>query len=248
MQVIAVETAQIQGMQSVIIQRDGILNAVADGAKPTPYVGEDWKFRFLHLGVRPVFSFHFYDTDDTPSGQQSGYSLDFAVTLALQINQHFSLQTELLFGEDSMKAERSLAFYDEYDNFLFNHDTTQSFSSQYLLVPLLAKATWRPSVFSLEVLGGLYFSVPTGEVKREDSFLGTTETGTAKSLMGLVGGGSLGMKIGPGLVYVDARYLIDFTKTSIEMPSFSSDIYRRSMVSIGIGYSIGFFSMNGGNK
>jgi TolB-like protein len=250
-QVIAVETAQIQGMQSVIIKRDAILNAAASGSSTIRYVGEDWKLKFIHIGARPGFSFHFYDVNDTlfsESNLKTGYSIDFSLTLAFQIHKNFSLQTELVFGGDSLKVNRNQALYDEYDNFLFNYDTTVLLASQYVFIPVLAKGTWRPSVFSLEILGGIYFSAPVGEIKMEDSFLGTIETGKTESPMGLVGGGSLGIKAGPGLLFLDARCLIDLTKTHIETSSFATDVYSRRMVSIGLGYSVGFFAMNGEKK
>jgi TolB-like protein len=250
-QVIAVETAQIKGMQSVVIKRDSILSSVVGNNKTTRYAGEDWKYKLLHVGIRPGFSFHFYDTADTAfSGlaAKTGYSIDIAAILALQIHQNISLQTELVFSADSMKVTRNFSVYDEYENFLFDYDTTQTFSSQNMLIPILVKGTWRPSVFSLEGLAGMYFSVPIGEMKMHDSFSGTTETGNTKFLTGFIAGGSIGVKAGYGLLFLDARYMIDFANTGIETKTFTSEIYRRSMVSLGIGYSVGFFTLKGGTK
>jgi TolB-like protein len=247
-QVIAVETAEIEGMKSAVIKRDNILNAMAGEQSEIRYVGEDWKYKFLHAGLRPGFSVHFYDTSGTRfSGTEAEiwYSADIAAFIAFQIHRHFSVQTEIMFTSDAMNITKTLPKYDEYDNFLYNYNTTYNFSSANLLVPVLGTVTWRPSIFSIECLAGIYFNVPVSEMKISDSFSGETEeTGGVSAPPGIAGGVSFGVKLGQGLLFLDLRYLADFANTKIEHPSFAGDIYRRGMASAGIGYKMSFFSLN----
>jgi hypothetical protein len=236
-QVIEVETAKMQGMQSKIIKRDVVIGSMTGDQRNTRYAGEDWKYKFFHAGIRPGFSLHFYDTANTQFNgiePETAYSVDAAVQIALQAAQYVSFQAEFVFTADSMNISRSLRAFDEYENFLYNYDTTQKFTSQNALIPILVKGTWRPSVFSIEGLAGIYFAVPIGQMKITDSFYGRTETVHYAPSTGFAAGGNFGVNFGPGLLFLDIRYMADFDVTN--------DAYRRSMVSFGIGYEIGFFT------
>jgi TolB-like protein len=250
-QVIAVETAAIEGMKSAVIKRDNILNAMAGEQSEIRYAGEEWKYKFLHTGLRPGFSAHFYDTPGTRfSGTEAEiwYSADIAAFIAFQVHRHFSVQTEVVFTSDAMSITKTLSKYDEYDNFLYDYNTTYSFASSNLLIPVLITATWRPSVFSIECLAGIYFNVPVGEIKISDSFSGTEETGGVSAPPGIAAGVGLGIKLGPGLLFLDLRYMADFANTKTESPSFTGDIYRRGMASAGIGYKMSFFNLSNLNR
>jgi hypothetical protein len=61
--------------------------------------------------------------------------------------------------------------------------------------------------------------------------------------LGFVAGGSIGIKAGPGILFTDIRYWGDFSAAKIDGSGFSMEVYRRSMLSFGIGYEIGFFTM-----
>jgi hypothetical protein len=104
-----------------------------------------------------------------------------------------------------------------------------------MIIPILAKGTWRPSIFSIEGLAGIYFTVPIGQMEISDSFYGTTKLEDYSPSMGFVAGGDFGVKLGPGLLFFDIRYMTDFADTK--------DVYKRSMMTLGIGYKIGFFTV-----
>jgi hypothetical protein len=210
-------------------------------------VNEDWKYKRIYLGVRPGITIHFYNTTDTAftgNTAEDSLSLDFAAHFAVQVNPYFALQTEFAFTADSFSVSHDKDAYDEYDNLLYNYTTTDTFTSKSLLIPVMAKLTLKPGVFSFNALGGLYFTIPLGQMEWSDSFWGTSRTTeNTNSLLGFVTGGGLGMKIGPGVLYADVRYWGDFSAAKIQAGNFSGNIYRRSMLSFGIGYEIGFFTI-----
>ncbi|GHV21793.1 hypothetical protein FACS189494_07660 [Spirochaetia bacterium] len=44
------------------------------------------------------------------------------------------------------------------------------------------------------------------------------------------------------MLFLDVRYGIDFGAEKFEGTAFSGDVYKRSMLSLGLGYKIGFFN------
>jgi hypothetical protein len=220
--------------------------------QPAPrYADEGWKYKRLYVGLRPGVSLHFYDTDGAyfnGINPKSGLSFDFAVQAAVQLHRYFSVQTELILTADSIAVSRNLDAFDEYNNFLYNYTTANVLSSRSLLIPVLAKGTLRPSVFSINGLAGLYFSIPLGQAGWTDSFYGTSASGDISTSVGFAAGGSFGIKIGSGLLFLDIRYMADFTKTKIELPEISADVYRRSMLAFGIGYKMGYIAIKEAKK
>jgi hypothetical protein len=53
-----------------------------------------------------------------------------------------------------------------------------------------------------------------------------------------IAGAQLGMKVGPGCLFVDANYSQDFVPAAIKSIEFS---FNRQMVNVGLGYKLGFF-------
>jgi hypothetical protein len=87
----------------------------------------------------------------------------------------------------------------------------------------------------------VYFPVQLGESKYTDRALNIEEHGTITAPMGFAAGGSAGVKFGPGVLFLDARFMMDFDVTHFTSTSQDADIYKRSVVSLGIGYEIGLF-------
>jgi hypothetical protein len=148
-----------------------------------------------------------------------------------------------LFSADSTAVSENKDAHDEYDNFLYSYNTTDTFTSKSLLIPFFAKVTWRPGIFAVNGLAGIYFTLPLSQMEWSDSFYGTSQSGHITSSMGFAAGGSLGVKLGPGILFADVRYMRDFGNTKIEGENFTMDIYNRSLLSFGIGYEIGFINM-----
>jgi hypothetical protein len=85
----------------------------------------------------------------------------------------------------------------------------------------------------------MYITLPFGKMKWADSFRDRSESGSVNIPFGFTGGASFGIKIGPGILFADIRYSKDLADTS----AFTMDIYKRSMLSFGIGYEIGFVDL-----
>jgi curli biogenesis system outer membrane secretion channel CsgG len=238
-----VETATIQGIQGIIIKRDAVLAGLTGRQRGPRLINEDWKYKRLYTGVYPAVTMHFYNTANTSFERTQGensFSFDGAAYIAVQLNRYFSLQTETVFTSDSFVIPHSRDVYDEYDNFLYRYDTTGVFITHSLLLPVLAKLTLKPGIFSINVLGGIYFTIPLGNMEWSDSFQGTVQPSAyTNSPLGFTTGASVGIKIGPGILFTGVRYWGDFFAVKFE----DTNIYRRNMMSFGIGYEIGFFNM-----
>jgi TolB-like protein len=256
---IEVETAKIQGMQNINIMQDPILAALT-GSKfvqsQARYLAsqnnaasqnkDSWKLKRLYIGLRPGAALHFYDTVGSMyDGQQAemGASVDFAVQAAVQFSQFFALQTEVTVTGDSTHINATETVSDEYGRPLYAYDTTYSYDSTSLVIPVLAKFTFKPGIFVVAGFGGIYFPIPLGETRYSDSYANTTGTGTITPSVGFTAGGSFGIKTGEGILFADIRYMMDFGATQFSGADFTADVYKRQIVSFGLGYEIGFGSL-----
>jgi curli biogenesis system outer membrane secretion channel CsgG len=238
---IEVETAEIRGLENYIIKKDNIFISLIDHEKFLEYAA--WEYKYLYLGVRPISTIHLYNTSGTEYAEkeiEASYSIDIAAQFSFQITDLFALQTELMFTSDSMNIALSETAKDEYGFPLYTYNTIDSFNSQSLILPVMARFSIKPSIFSINVLGGLYFDVILGSMHHKNSFYGTNIDETRSFQMGYIAGVNLGIKIGPGILFADIRYMGDIWKTK----SAEINLYGRNMISIGLGYEMGFFTRN----
>jgi hypothetical protein len=56
-------------------------------------------------------------------------------------------------------------------------------------------------------------------------------------------GGSAGMKLGPGALFVDLRYMADFEGTRIQRKGSIIEAYSRGMMAFSLGYEIGLMNI-----
>jgi hypothetical protein len=61
-------------------------------------------------------------------------------------------------------------------------------------------------------------------------------------LFGYTAGGRAGIKLGPGVVFLDVRYMGDFINAKATVHTSSVEIYKRRIIAIGIGYKIGLIN------
>jgi hypothetical protein len=100
-------------------------------------------------------------------------------------------------------------------------------TTETLLIPVIAKLTVRPSIFELSGLAGVYFTIPLGNIGFDFSGAAVTppQDGSFGILgihsindslewdfppLGLMAGANLGIKLGPGVLFADIRYMMDF--------------------------------------
>jgi hypothetical protein len=203
---------------------------------------------WLSLGGRLGGSVHFYKPgDDMYEGHDvdSHFSFDGAVQAAVNISDIFAVQTELLFTRDAASVtERDGGYVGKV-----------SCESTSLLIPVLVKASFRPGNFVLSGIAGIYFTVPLGDMKVKYTLggggyneSGSTTGDFEKAPLGFMIGANGGIKLGPGNLFADLRYAMDFGETegSFQGSTETVSLYKRSMFMFFLGYEIGLIGKGGG--
>ena len=251
---IEVETARVQGMMNVNVMNDPIIAALTgktfSGSQSRwlanqAFGNELWKNKRFYAGLRPGFSVHLYNIENSEYRSESvnnGVSFDFSAQFGIQIHPLFALQIEMIGTADSAAISGAVDVADETGNFLYHYETMYVFDSASMIIPVLVKLTLRPDIFSLGLFAGAYFSFP-GQVNYSDSYLGKSEKRSASPNPGFVAGASAGIKLGPGSLFMDMRYMSDFSETKVQGSGRTSEIYKRGMAAFGIGYEIGFVNL-----
>jgi hypothetical protein len=203
----------------------------------------DYHNHWLYLAARTGPSLRMYTpTDDTPytGGDAFGFALDTAVQASVQILPFLSVQGELIFTWD--RASRWDYFHTisgERDRF------TWDYTSFSLMFPLLAKLNFYPGKFRVSPFFGLYFLVPLGDLQISESLTNQKNTSSYRYSppVGLLGGLSGAMKLGPGMIFADLRYAADLGE--VEPAEGDIKTYLRSMGSLTFGYEWAFFTKKG---
>jgi hypothetical protein len=111
------------------------------------------------------------------------------------------------------------------DYFIASLRTDDDYHNTILQIPLLIKYVWRPGVNFMHIpYAGIQFNLPL--------FLDTTP-----AVVSWETGFQFGMKAGPGIVYADARYSMDFGSSGLHK-NHTADTrrYNRYMIYLGVGY------------
>jgi hypothetical protein len=231
-QALAVETAAIQGMQNISIHTDSTLSALLNSngkTRPkTPWFlmkgDESWKHKWLYTGARFGVSIHDYVTNMTVDvDAKTNTSFEAALFGEVQILPLLAVQPELVYSSDTV-------FVSDAEN------GNVTVSASTLEIPVLAKLTVRPGIFYLAGFVGPYIAIPLGQMQVTHN--GNTSDYDFSSTFGLTGGANAGMKLGPGVLLLDARFSGDFRFFRAN----DTPQYRRTMFSISLGYNYGFFN------
>jgi hypothetical protein len=102
-----------------------------------------------------------------------------------------------------------------------------------LLVPFVFKADFHLGPVVLQPLAGLYLNVAIGTLE-ESGHNFDAEDSYANPLFGLMLGGSFGITLGRGLLFLDTRYAMDLGRTVAGSDSVT--IWRRSALMFNLGY------------
>jgi hypothetical protein len=195
----------------------------------------------LHAGIKVGASLRFYYRPADDIFVESDVSHFFNITVGLQASYHFlpflGVQAEALFTSD-------YAPYKSYNlqqtsNLGVLSSNNDAFTSYSLMIPLLLKGTLRSGSVFGSALAGLYFVVPLGNMR--NSALGGTFNWTVDPPLGYTAGFNVGAKAGPGNLFLDLRWAQDLGATRSNAGQM---VYRRSMVSIALGYELGFLDRN----
>jgi TolB-like protein len=260
-QAIEVETARIQGSQTVTIQPNRLLATLAGipwtGAPepetpvvvvepappppaPPPARRSASVTKFLYLGLRGGVSARFYE----PNGDLWQYSSteddiyytgDFAVQTSMQLFKFLALQAEAVFSypADSVGIQY---WPDDFQRYaLADH-------SLMMTVPVLGKLTFRPGLALLAGFGGVYFTVPLTGMTLHVNGMDYEYNIATPMPMGFIAGGNIGIRLGPATLFIDARYSRDFNDFEVEGEWGSRAVFKRrqqAVLSMGIEFGIG---------
>jgi TolB-like protein len=216
---------------------DLIREAAETGAKKKPQkpaspATSAWKNKRLYLGLRGGASFGTFELSEGIShygyeGEAMGYS--GAVQMGLQLGSAFALQAEAVFEQSTVDfMVRSM------------NDTSASFTSSALIIPILAKLTFRPGIFLLSPFVGAHFTLPLGQMDYSDGYDDVSYDYSAP--VGLSAGADIGIKLGSGVLFADIRYLMDSDYTRISDGYGVLSVYKRKQVSISLGYEFGLIN------
>jgi hypothetical protein len=203
-------------------------------AAGSPGAGTRVDDKWLYLGLRAGPAFGFYArAEGTPFTEQAVTNfgnLNAAFQASVQLLSFLSVQTEVVFATDFAPFR-----------WLDKTDPTQislrgnALSSYSLMIPLLLKYTYRQPRYYGAAFAGLYAAMPLGEME--------TKSGNFKYSLdtpaGYVLGIGTGMRAGPGFLFLDIRWSADLGQTC---DNKGDPLYKRSMVSIGIGYELGLIN------
>jgi hypothetical protein len=151
------------------------------------------------------------------------------VQVSYQILSFLSIQTEALFTMDTA----TFWMRDSNDDI-----HKEEYSSQSLMFPLVLKGTIRTGRFLIAPFVGMYGILPLSSGYSIDG-----------PPIGFTAGSAFGVQVGPGTLFLDARYAVDLKETVWDerpdyWPSARPDdypSYQRSMLSLTVGYEWGFF-------
>jgi hypothetical protein len=197
--------------------------------------------RWLYLGVRFGGSFRFYGLPKVVADYSSNYTQGFTFEAAAQIGFRFlpflSVQGEIIFTQDNAPFRGPKFLYtDQEIRYIY---FTDNYISSSLMVPVLLKFHVNKPPFIISPFGGVYWAIPLGLLKFETTREGVPSQEYEYSLSGALGiavGLNAGLRLGPGILFLDLRYGFDLGKTMIAMESGRE--YTRSMLSFSLGYEL----------
>ncbi|MDR1575018.1 MAG: PorT family protein [Treponema sp.] len=196
--------------------------------------------KWLYLGLRVGPSVRLYSRDTAnPFAENNIYNflnITAGVQAAFQFLPFLAVQAEVLFTNDYAPYSAVDAVVNTATNTGTMKADPDPFISYSLMFPLALRYTYRQGKLFAGALAGLYFSVPLGDMQNKT--LGGKFGYSMNLPLGYTLGINVGTKLGPGSLFLDLRWAADIGKTQ---KNSGEDIYKRSMVTIAIGYELGFF-------
>jgi TolB-like protein len=209
--------------------------------------------RLFYVGLRGGVGARSYELNEDLWGphaytsvQQEGggglyYSGDFAVQASIQIFKFLALQAEAVFSVPTYDVAIETGYADTSG--VSGWDAYCRYSA--MMVPVLAKLTFRPGIFLLAGFGGGYLAIPLGGmgiyIERQGTEFGYDVTPT----WGFIAGGNIGIKLGPGTLFLDIRYARDLQDIQIKGDWGSRSVYRRGGPAFSMGYEFGLGGVRG---
>jgi hypothetical protein len=193
---------------------------------------------FFTLGFKAGLSQRWYTDPDEISAGAQALVYEGGVWGSLRLNSLFALQGEVLFTEDTL-VYRGLDPAGITTYVLAN----KKYTSYSLMFPLLARVNFRPGLFRLSPMAGLYAAAPLGKTRYHKGKEGTVDYSWSFSVpLGFIVGFEAARSYGPGSLLAGLRYSRDFGNLKIK--DRSGTRYGRDMVTLYMGYEFGFMDRN----
>jgi TolB-like protein len=257
-QAIEVETARIQGSQTVTIQPNRLLATLTgvswtgapEPEAPPPPAAEPEKpakpdrpaavsdTGLFYLGARAGASFSFYEPNQdlwpyAYSAHDVYFSGDFAAQVSVQVFKFLAIQAEAVFSAPNNDIK--IMYWTNAQEI----DTRAKYS--VLTFPVLAKLTYRPGIFLLAAYGGGYFTLPLEALTLKDYWTDTEHSYNFAPPLGFIAGGNFGIRLGLATLFLDIRYAGDFSDFTIEGDWGSRAVFKRGrgVASMGVEFGLG---------
>jgi TolB-like protein len=213
-------------------------------------VDESWKEKKIYFGGRVGGIMNMFDLSDTNSFYEKGtadqqMSFNGAAQFAWHMNSWASIQVELLFFTSEM-------------NWAYEQDW-QTVNVTNIAAPLLFKpAFWvgKRVPIRIAIPLGVYLKFGWGSYKWKRVYgPSDSRSGEGELVFEAFGGASagleVGLKAGPGVLFLDARYFFDGGRSRLgagtagdllynQSAEKKSSIYRMHNIMFSLGYALGF--------
>ncbi|MCL2067099.1 MAG: hypothetical protein FWG99_06505 [Treponema sp.] len=202
-----------------------------------------WKNKKLYIGgsfgLGPIMGSDGTVLGGNLSPLQLNWQMTKYLSLGTGLNFYFGPQTKYTAPKQTDKSSGILETYSGMET--------------HIIFPLLLEATLRPNNFSIEFGGGLYVApvVMNTTVERTNNNGYTFSEGYGKNLFtadsnnpfGFIATGSFGVKAGRGILFLNMRYLRDFSEVTVKFNGEKIGSHLWNMIDFCIGYKYGFFSI-----
>ncbi|MDR1238878.1 MAG: hypothetical protein LBK27_02075 [Treponema sp.] len=204
-----------------------------------------WKEKRIGLGFRSGVSHRWYTEPEQFAPGAQALNFEGGLFASVYLNSVLSVQAELDFTFDNLvyRGIDDVGGAGEYSPVYVN----EKYTAYSLVFPVIVKANFKPGRFRLAPFGGLYAFVPLGEAPYRKNPTGESASFSWSSAapLGFTLGLEAAMKLGPGLLLADFRGGGDFSARVME--DDKNTAYRRSFVTITLGYAWGFIDMGKGD-
>jgi hypothetical protein len=159
-------------------------------------------------------------------------SPDFALQASIAPVRFFAVQAEAMLVMDGFTVA--------YTPPMRDREAVREITYLSLVTPVLGKFMFKPKLGNLTLLlqgyGGIYFTIPLTAMDAGGS--AGTFSEPFQVPRGFTGGGGAGIKLGPGFVFLDLRYMADSGDTEL---TGTGKIHKRQRLSFSAGYEIKVF-------
>jgi hypothetical protein len=204
---------------------------------------EDPYAKWIGLGLRAGPSFRVYTpAGDTPytGGDAPGFSMDAGLQVNVRLLSFLSLQAEAVFTWDKASVWSYRAGTGAEVRY------ANDYQALFFQFPLVVKFDLYPGRFKISPFFGAYYVLPLGKLEASNSLNADRQSlgYRVSPPAGLLGGVSGALGLGPGALIADIRYAADLG--DLEAREGTIHQFRRSMISVTLGYELGFIAKKRG--